>query len=255
MTPRVFIKEIRSKLKVSSSDAKKIINHLITEQELCYHQLYGSTYIEQSFLKPVRVTNHFILSPPGFKKSDKGHTIIIEPGISFGSGQHPTTKLCLEAIDRCLYKKKMVENPLGCTCADVGTGSGVLALALVMAGLGSCRGYEIDPVSVHEARKNVVANGLEQQIDIIEDYMPQSLGAHAVICANLRYPTLKSLSELITTGLVPGGVAILSGLRDWEKKDLIDCYTKKGMTPVWDRDEKHWSAVMLVKGSSVKGTS
>ena len=251
LTPRVFIKEIRRKFKVSPADARKIVNDLIHEQELCYHQLYGSTYIEQSFLKPVRITDHFILSPPGFKETfdDTCHTIIIEPGISFGTGHHPTTRLCLEAIDDCFYGKRMIKGPDAFVGADVGTGSGVLALALVKAGLRSCRGYEIDPVSVNEAKKNIAANCLGDQILVVDNYFETSPGAYAVICANLRYPTLKMLSNMICSSLQAKGMAVLSGLRDWEKEDLICCYQDKGMTLVWQKDEKQWSAVMFLKSS------
>ena len=71
LAPLVLIKQIKSNFLVSSVEAKKKIKKLIDEQKLCYHYLYGTTYIEKSFLKPVQVSNHFILKPPGFKKSSK----------------------------------------------------------------------------------------------------------------------------------------------------------------------------------------
>ncbi len=249
LTPAVLVRKIRERLNCSARAAKKIINRLVAEQELTYHQMYGATYIEKSFLRPVRVTGCFVLSPPGFRVSDDpgSHTLIIEPGISFGSGQHPTTRLCLEAIDCCFFLDKRIHNPVAVCGADVGTGSGVLAMAMAKAGLGSCKAYEIDPVSVHEARKNVAANSLESRIEIIEDVMPPCPDAFGIICANLRYPTLIRLAPLFEQGLTQNGVLILSGIREWEKKELVDDYHQAGFNCVWQEDENRWSCVMLVK--------
>lgn len=249
LTPVVLVKEIRDRFKCSSRAAKKIVSRLIADQELCYHQMYGATYIEKSFLRPVKVTGRFILSPSGFKPSenDTCHTIVVEPGISFGSGQHPTTRLCLEAIDRCFYKGRQIDKPGITVGADVGTGSGVLAMAMVKAGLGSCNAYEIDPVSVNEAKKNVRANNLEKQIDVIADLMPSCPDGFGMICANLRCPTLKQLAPLFEQNLKSSGVLILSGLREWEKADLIGHYRKLGFNCIWQKDEKQWSGLMLVK--------
>ncbi|MCF6248140.1 MAG: 50S ribosomal protein L11 methyltransferase [Desulfobacula sp.] len=272
LTAQHFVKQMTSQLGISFRDAKKIMTRLIGEQELCYHYVYGSTYIEKSFLKPVQVTPHFILKPnipgveskvansrtPGSKVIYPKDTliknrfeipidIVIEQGISFGTGQHPTTCLCLEAIDLCFFEKKMIPANTWAIGADIGTGSGVLAVAMCQAGLTSCNAYEIDPISINEAKKNVVINNLDQKITIIDDYIDTSPDTYDVICANLRTPTLKTISGLISSSLKYNGVAILSGLRDWEKQDLIDCYQRKGLNPIWEKDKKHWSGVMFVK--------
>ena len=251
LTAQAFIREIRSRFGVSSRDAKKIINRLVNEQELSYHEMYGATYVEKSFLKPVQVTDHFVLSPPGFATpGDRGsHTIVIDPGISFGSGQHPTTRICLEAIDCCFYKKRIINRPASLMGADIGTGSGVLGMGLVLAGIGGCRAYEIDPVSVHEAKKNVAINELDSRMEIINGYISHAQEEYAVICANLRYPTLKKLSRLICSGLIPNGTAILSGFRPWEEAGLMACYRENGLTPVWQKTENNWSGILFIKES------
>ncbi len=246
---QAFIQEIKKKLSVSTQKAKKKLKQLIDEQELSYHYLYGSTYIEKSFLKPVRVSKHFILKPPGFsslpKKND--HEIIIEQGISFGSGQHPTTQLCLEAIDLCLLEKQMVHKGSGFAGADIGTGSGVLAIAMCKAGLMSCKAYEIDPVSVNEAKKNVKLNSFEMKIEVIQDKIKPSENQVSVITANLRFPTLKAISNLIFSGLKKNGIVILSGVRTWERELLVSHYSDIGFDLVWQKDRKNWSAFVLEK--------
>jgi ribosomal protein L11 methyltransferase len=165
LTAQAFIKEIKKRFSISAFEAKKILQQLIDGQELSYHYLYGSTYVEKNFLRPVSITRNFILTPPGFydrpnkNNIDQNKTnhnkieMIIEQGISFGSGQHPTTQLCLAAIDFYFFERQMVESKTNFPGADIGTGSGVLAMAMCLAGLSSCSAYEIDPVSINEAKK------------------------------------------------------------------------------------------------------
>lgn len=264
LTAQAFIKEIKAQFSISTVDAKKILHQLIDSRELFYHYLYGSTYVEKSFLRPVPVTKNFILTPPGFqgrpgknyigqddidqnKINPKPIEVIIEPGISFGSGQHPTTLLCLAAIDYCFFEKQMINPKKSSTGADIGTGTGVLAMAMCLAGLASCRAYEIDPVSINEARKNIVLNHLTKRIKVIEDYMKENKHTFSIISANLRFPTLTLLSDMIYASLVKNGIAIISGVREWEKDQLITLYSEKGFRLVWQQDEKKWSGFVLVK--------
>lgn len=261
LTARTYIKEIATELSISFLQAKKILKALVDEQELTYQDLYGSTYVAQNFLQPVRVTDHFFLKPPT-RESQAGPNdidILIEQGISFGSGHHPTTRLCLEAIDATYLSNpatntasnaatnaaiEIAPNSMG---ADIGTGSGVLAIALCLAGIKQCRAWEIDPNAVSEAKKNVGINQLSHRITVTEDYMPVCKQTFSVICANLRYPTLKQLSPLIDTSLAPKGILILSGIRQWEKEDLIAHYTKIGFRLRWQKDEKNWSGLVMEK--------
>jgi len=269
LTPQVFIKEIKTRFSVSTFEAKKMLQQLIEEQELSYHYLYGATYVEQSFLKPVAVTKNFILKPPIYKdrsspnssdQNDIGQNdidpkkidadkiqLVIEPGISFGSGQHPTTQLCLAAIDFCFFEKQMLDCEQSLTGADIGTGSAVLAMAMCLSGLSSCKAYEIDPVSINEAKKNINLNHLTKKIKVIEDTMKESENRFSIISANLRFPTLKTLSDMIYTSLVENGLAIISGVREWEKDQFITLYKKKGFELAWQQDKKKWCGFVLVK--------
>lgn len=249
LTAEQFNKKIAARFSISLRSAKKIVTTLIKDQELCYHYMFGSTYVEKSFLKPVKVTEHFLVKPSFMHVEEDADLklINIEPGISFGSGQHPTTRLCLEAIDRVMFRQKYFEGSRHLKGADIGTGSGALAIAMIQSGLTHCKAYEIDPVSVNEAKKNVSLNRLEDQIDVIDGYFNKTHGNLAMICANLRYPTLKQLSDQICNGLIKNGIAVLSGIREWEKVDLISNYEKNNMALHWQKDEKKWSAVILIK--------
>ncbi|MFA5904157.1 MAG: 50S ribosomal protein L11 methyltransferase [Desulfobacula sp.] len=249
LTAQEYIKRIKSQYSLSFFEAKTILKGLVLDQELSYQYLYGSTYVEKSFLRPVRVSEHFILKPPrcGEHPTENKVEIIIEPGISFGSGQHPTTRLCLNAIDFCFFEKKGAELRQDRIGADIGTGSGVLAMAMCLAGLSSCEAYEIDPVSIQEAGKNIKLNRLSEKIRVIEDTMNHTGEGFSIICANLRYPTLASLSETIYSGLKENGIAVLSGFREWEKDLVLDVYREKGFGLDWQKDDKNWSAFVLTK--------
>lgn len=249
LTARDYITAIRQRLSVSARQAKQIIQNLVDKQELAYHYLYGNTYIEKSFLRPVRVTPHFTLTPPGFnqrQKRDQTH-ILLNQGISFGSGQHPTTRLCLEAIDTCIFKNNLPETGSESIGADIGTGSGVLAIAMCLSGISECRAWEIDPVSLNEAKTNAAMNKLEKRIRISDTYFAEERSAYDMICANLRWPTLKSLKDSLFSSLKPGAPLILSGVREWEKKNLIRLYSQTGFETAWQKDEKEWSGFLLIK--------
>jgi ribosomal protein L11 methyltransferase len=247
LTARAYIQQIAARLSLSSVQAKKILKSLVDDQELSYQDLYGATYVAQNFLKPVKVTDHFLLTPSNRMSQAGPNTldIIIDPGISFGSGHHPTTRICLEAIDTACLKTPEISFPENSMGADIGTGSGVLAVALCRAGIGGCTAWEIDANAVSEARKNVTLNHLGHRISVIQAYMPVCQARFSVICANLRYPTLKQLSGLIQASICPQGILILSGIRVWEKQGLITHYIDAGFTLVWQKDEKNWSGLIM----------
>lgn len=249
LTPQAYIKAIQSRFSLSRSRAKTILRQFILDQELSYQYLYGASYIEKSFLKPVQVSKTFIVKPPGFSRSPgPDHIeIILAPGISFGSGQHPTTQLVLQAIDFCFFDPGMMNRQKPVSGVDIGTGSGVLAMAMCLAGLDRCTAYEIDPVSICESKKNIDLNGLAEKITVVEKTMTAPKSSVSMVCANLRFPTLKNLSCLISSSLGPDGIAILSGVREWEKDALVSCYRNKGFHLIWQQDEKKWSAFVLVK--------
>jgi len=247
LTAQAYIKQIALGLSIPLIQAKKILKSLVEEEELAYQDLYGATYVAQNFLKPVRITDHFFLKPPA-KQSQAGPNdidILITQGISFGSGDHPTTRLSLEAIDIIYHANpsmKFDKNGLG---ADIGTGSGVLAIALCLTGIKQCKAWEIDPNAVSEARQNIAANHLSHRICVFEEHMPVCEDKFSVICANLRFPTLKQLSDLIKKNLCHNGVIILSGIRQWEKKELIAHYSRIGFTLVWQGDKQNWSGLIM----------
>jgi len=249
VSANAFIKAIQEQFSVSSRCARTILKELVDDQVLSYQDLYGTTYVETNFLKPVHISKHFTLQPWKQADSNQSQTIdiVVHQGISFGSGQHPTTRLFLMAIDDCLLEKPCMDMETFRMGADIGTGSGVLAIALCRSGRLDCIAYDIDPIAVNEAQKNIALNRLENRIDLKDTPFTQMPDYFSVICANLRWPTLYTLADSIRISLKENGVAILSGVRPWEKNALIDWYADKHFSLLWQKDEKNWSAFVLMK--------
>ena len=266
ITPRDLARCLAKDAGISTKEAKKVLKYLVDINELSYSYDLGATQVEPSFARPVRVTDHLVLSPWATNPAPPSIEILLSPGISFGSGKHPTTRLCLEAIDLSLlgpgFPETTPQVPADISppapsertgarhyarAADVGTGSGVLALAMVKAGCDSCLALDTDLNSASEAMQNVILNGLERQIEVTTDLLAPSHGTFDLIAANLRFPTLKGLAPLLQTLLDNLGCLIFSGIKPYELHGLIQHYSDHGFTPAWTKDEKEWSALVLKK--------
>ncbi len=248
LTAQAYIGKIALECGISQRDAKKILTSLVNDQTLAYQDLYGGTYVMESFSKPVRLTDRFVISPPGVTDPHprpEDLTITIMPGISFGSGHHPTTQLCMAALDRIFFKNPGMDGLPGKDAGDIGTGSAILALAACKAGMNTCKAWEIDANAVSEARQNVAANGLTDRIPIIDGLMSPDGLKLGLIMANLRFPTLKKIAPLISAALLPNACLVLSGIRSWECSELIAHYTHLNCHSVWKANKKNWSVVIL----------
>lgn len=245
VTARTYIREISRRTGVSARIAKTILRTLVDEKELVYQDLYGNTYVTRNFGRPVRVTDHFILSPPGMtaELGPRDIQIRLTPGISFGSGHHPTTRLCLAGLDHLFFATRIPVRTQ--PAADVGTGSGVLAVAACLAGASECQAFDIDANAVSEARRNAAANGLGRRVPVFRHPFTADGPPLFLICANLRFPTLKQLRPVFNARIRPGGILVFSGIRDWETDELTACYADAGFSPLWRQSEKNWTAVIL----------
>ncbi len=250
VTPRVLFRYIQKQFHISTRQARTWLTCLVEKGELCYRQEFGTTFVDLNFSKPVPLTEHFTVSPPLPKSVDKKTlTICLEPGISFGSGRHPTTRLCLDAIDRLVFHDRVL--PVSCErAADIGTGSGILAIALCLATSVHCTAYEIDPVCRFQAERNIALNRLSHRIEIRDDTIGDAMFRFSIIVANLRLPSLKQMSGAINSALETNGFLILSGIRPDELKPLVLHYSQYHMKPVSHADEKDWSCVTMVRSKS-----
>ncbi len=249
ITPPVLEKILGDRFGLNRKQIKSVIRDLVTSGDLTYTYEYGSTFLERSFAKPVRVSKHFVLQPPGFQApSAPGDVVVrIQSGAAFGAGNHPTTRLAIEGIDFVLFDNTALTAGDARTVLDIGTGSGVLLISAVLGGCKTGLGVDIDACARAEAAGNVNINGLGNRIVISGQSFDDISGQYSIILANLRYPTLKRMRYKIREITEAGGFLVLSGIRDHEREDLINCYREAQFQKRWAADELGWSGVVLQK--------
>lgn len=226
---------------------RSVIRQLVAEGELNYINESGRTLVELSFNRPVQVSKRITLSPPGRSNAGygKGAVVILETGAAFGDGRHPSTRLALAGIEMAKDELIIGQDAGQGEILDIGTGSGVLVVAALRLGFRSGIGLDIDPCALSEATKNVALNDLSDRIHI-GDYPIDSLDRRfKLICANLRWPTLKSLRSQIKERMSPGGAAVFAGMKAVEAPDLIDWYAQAGFSSKWQRCRQDWAAVVM----------
>jgi ribosomal protein L11 methyltransferase len=173
--------------------------------------------------------------------------IQIKSGAAFGGGRHPTTRLSVKAIEYVL--KEVCPNWMNqhCSVLDLGTGSGILAIAAVCLGVKEGLGIDIDPCAIAEARDNVALNHLQDQLVISDQKIDAIDQAFSMVIANLRYPSLKNFYPQVSRLTDTGGWVVLSGFRPHERDDLMDLYAAKYFKCIWTADEIDWGAAVLKK--------
>lgn len=223
---------------------RSVIKSMILSGLLAYTHHFGSTQLELSQCGPVRISDRIALfTGQGGVPCEAGVSIVrIKAGASFGCGSHPTTRLALRGLDivlRLASRSKPVETM---TVLDLGTGSGVLAIAAAMLNVRHAVGIDVDPVACHEAAANVSINGVRQKVSIVcGSLMELSTGTFDVILANLRPPTLVQIVKRMVELTHSQGFWVLSGFRPDERPELEKNLPKFACT-VWTEDERDWGA-------------
>jgi ribosomal protein L11 methyltransferase len=161
--------------------------------------------------------------------------VILDPGMAFGTGTHPTTALCLAALSDLLDERP------GATVLDVGTGSGLLAIAARKLGAREVRGNDNDPVAVEVARENAARNGAEVRLGV--EPLEEIDGRYDLVVANILANTLVELAPQLALHLAPGGVAIVSGILVPQEGEVRAAYVREGLAPLAAHDHRdgEWS--------------
>ena len=249
ISPQYFEKTISETYGLAKIRAKQILKDLIGQGELEYTYEFGSTYLVRSFNKPVRISPQVVIMPAGhsFHPAPDDVVIQIKSGAAFGGGRHPTTRLSVRAIEHVLKEVRPNWMNLHGSVLDIGTGSGILAIAAVCLGIKKGLGIDIDPCAITEAGENIALNHLENQIVISDRKIDALDQVFSMVIANLRYPSLKNFYPQISKLTDTGGWVVLSGFRPHERDGLMDLYTAKYFKYIWTAEENDWAAAVLKK--------
>ena len=192
----------------------------------------------KSHFKILRIGRHLVIKPTWLElDSDIGpDDIIIEldPGIAFGTGYHPTTATCLQAMEQHLTP--------GMTVLDLGSGSGILTIAAIKLGAQQVIALDIDSQAVSAARRNFRRLGINKQVKLARGSVPHPTAGPKSIdlaLANISARGVVDRSPFILTALKPSALFIASGLLNTQKQEVVDALEPLGFSPIseWPQDE------------------
>jgi len=187
---------------------------------------------------PMDVGEQLSILPP-WETSDKSRIpLIIDPGMAFGTGHHETTKACLQLIEK--FSKTSPKDRF----LDVGTGTGILAIAASRLGFKAVVGADIDPLAIDAAKRNAELNSL-QNVEIQEGTITEVRGSFDMIAANLMSEVLISIAPEIAVRLNYTGIAVLSGMLNGQEDDVLHAMKRSGFSPIEVLVDGRWVSLVL----------
>lgn len=192
--------------------------------------------------RPIPVGGVLVIQPSWSRRRPRPGEAVVEldPGLSFGTGQHPTTAFCLEQL--VAWRGLLMSGPV----LDAGTGSGILAIAAAKLGCGRIEAFDHDRVAVRVARANAARNGVSALVRVVQRDvrgLPRSsAGRYALVCANLTTDLLCQACGGLVAALRPGGVLVLAGILAREFAQVRDRYESAGLRRVASRKVGGWQA-------------
>jgi len=196
--------------------------------------------------KSVKVTSRLVIRPPWeeYQPAPGETEVIIYPGMAFGTGRHPTTLLCLQALEQ-VWEELTLPQTLGTwQVLDVGTGTGILALAAARLGA-KVLAIDIDPEAVAAALDNVRLNALEDVIWVESTSLTALRQQFALILANLTAADLTHWAEALAGRVFSGGALIISGFLTQDLSNVAARFFQYGLTEAGHLTQDEWSALIL----------
>ncbi len=172
--------------------------------------------LTQAQFEPIRISQRLWIVPTWHTPSDPDAlNITLDPGLAFGTGSHPTTRLCLRWLDANIRG--------GETVLDYGCGSGILAIAALKLGASGAIGVDVDAQAVQASRDNATANRVAARFCLPDDAPKQQAD---IVVANILTNPLKLLAPLLASSARPGGQIVLSGILEEQADDVAKLYAQ-----------------------------
>ncbi len=190
---------------------------------------------------PVEVTPEIVIKPSWKEYAGTARVVIeIDPKMSFGTGHHETTRMMVQMLSRYIKGNERV--------LDVGTGTGVLAIAAVKLGARACIAIDRDDWSIDNARENITTNNAAEKIQIVRGEMSSvTETGFDLVSANLNRNTLIYIGRDLYERCRSGGILLVTGILTLDEKDVVDSFGKIGFRLVNTLHEGEWSALAFSK--------
>ena len=194
------------------------------------------------FFRADRVTPKLLIIPAWEPVSSEldSHVIRIDPGPAFGTGQHPTTRMCIAAMEE-------VQLPESWTMLDVGTGSGILAIYGAKLGARKIVALDIDPEALRWAQRNISLNDLEGSIELTSQPLSKRKDSFSLLAANLTLGDIIHLSPHFQGHLKPGGWLILSGILKEQVDQIRESLPEKEFHEDHIEFQDEWACIVTRK--------
>ncbi len=199
----------------------------------------------KSHFPVLRVGRRLVIRPTWrrHRRSPDDVVLALDPGMAFGTGLHPTTRLCLAAVESLADRDFIA----GARVLDVGCGSGILAIAALKLGGREALGVDTDPIAIEATIANASRNGLARRLRARHGSLPSADGPFEVVLANLIASVLVTLAPLIRDELSPGGVLLASGIFVDREADVRAAFESAGLDVVGRTAEGEWVALEAIR--------
>ncbi|MBQ9098491.1 MAG: 50S ribosomal protein L11 methyltransferase [Clostridia bacterium] len=198
----------------------------------------------KAYYKPLHIGKRMVIVPAweSYEKKEGEIIVRMDPGMAFGTGSHETTRLVIELLEELVTP--------GIRVADVGCGSGILAICAAKLGAGECKAYDIDPVAVRVARENIADSGQENVTCDVSDLLKGvdlSGGPYDLICANIVADIIIRMAPDVSRYMKDDAILLASGIITERAEEVIEQLESNQLKVVRRLDDNGWCALVVQK--------